>query len=71
MEEVHKRKEADRQADLDARLAAIADSGEEPRRSGEGDQDGDRHYGEEDIEVPVRCSCYPWIKNCPPVKTLI
>lgn len=52
MEEVHKRKEADRQADLDARLAAIADSGEEPRRSGEGDQDGDRHYGEEDIEVP-------------------
>lgn len=59
MEEVHKRKEADRQADLDARLAAISDSGDEPRRGGEGDQDEDRdrHYGDEDIDVPV-CTVY-------------
>ncbi|KAK3925665.1 Protein EARLY FLOWERING 5 [Frankliniella fusca] len=33
MEEVHRKREADRQADLDARLAAITDSGDDSRRN--------------------------------------
>lgn len=53
MEEVHRKREADRQADLDARLAAIADTGEDGRSYG---QEQDREFGDResgrDVEVP-------------------
>lgn len=46
MEEVHRKREADRQADLDARLAALAESGEDSRR------DQDQDYIDEGPGVP-------------------
>ena len=59
MEEVHRKREADRQADLDARLAAIAETGEESKRAENRtrdssllerdiDQDNDQDFNERD-----------------------
>lgn len=49
MEEVHRKREADRQADLDARLAAIAETGEELRRAENRGRDSNLH--ERDLEL--------------------